>query len=306
MRLQGLAWQTEKSYLGWAARFREHLGDSEPGVIGPQHLRDFLTWLAVERSVSKSTQRLAFNALLSFYRNVLRVDVGHLRGVISTVKRRRLPVVLTREEIETIFSLMDGIALLASKLMYGCGLRLAECINLRVKDLDFRKKMITIRSGKGDKDRVTMLPEALVSGLQSHLEELKAMHMRDRIDGVPGVALPSALETKFQGAGKEWGWYWIFPSPRLSADPRKGIQRRYHIYPTTIQKAFHDAVVRSGITKQASAHSLRHSFATHLLEAGYDIRTIQSLLGHSNVSTTMIYTHVATTNMLGVISPMDR
>ncbi len=260
----------------------------------------------MERNVSKATQRQAFNALLMFYRHVIEVPITSLSDVVPSARQRKLPVVLSRDEVHRIFSFLEGDTLIAAKLMYGCGLRLAECLSLRIKDLDFEKGMITVRSGKGDKDRVTILPDTMKKTLLAHLERIRELHDQDKISGLPGVALPDALEKKYPNGGQEWGWFWIFPSMRLSSDPRSGIQRRFHMYPTTVQKSFHSAVLRADIPKRASVHTLRHSFATHLLEVGYDIRTIQTLLGHSNVSTTMIYTHVAGTNMLGVISPMDR
>ena len=306
MRLRNLSWQTEKAYVGWFRRFGRFVGQREPRDLTEDDLKRFLTWLAVERRVSKATQRLAFNALLMAYRNVMDVPIGSLAEVVPSVRPRKLPVVLSRAEIARIFEHLSGDALLAARLIYGCGLRLSECLSLRVKDIDFEKRMVTVRSGKGDKDRVTILPDTMKEPMMHRLAQLRLIHEQDGIDHLPGVALPEALQTKYPYGGTEWAWFWIFPSMRLSSDPRSGIQRRYHLYPTTIQKAFHTAVLRAQIPKQATVHTLRHSFATHLLEVGYDIRTIQTLLGHSNVSTTMIYTHVAGTNMLGVMSPLDR
>jgi integron integrase len=240
------------------------------------------------------------------YRHVLDVPITSLSEAVPSARPRKLPVVLSRAEIQRILGHLKGDTLLASKLIYGCGLRLTECLSLRVKDIDFDKGMVTVCSGKGDKDRVTILPVALKETMKRRFARLQVLHEQDGIDGLPGVALPGALETKYPNGGVEWGWFWIFPSMRLSSDPRSGVRRRYHLYPTTVQKAFHEAVLRARIDKRASVHTLRHSFATHLLEVGYDIRTIQTLLGHSNVSTTMIYTHVAGANMLAVMSPLDR
>lgn len=232
----------------------------------------------------------------------------NIEGEISAVRarqNRRLPVVLTVKEIEKIFSGMSGANLLMTKLIYGCGLRLHECLQVRVKDIDFEQNMVIIRSGKGDKDRRTVLPEAIRQELIAHLNQVKALYEKDREVKLNGVQLPGALERKYPNAGKEWAWFWLFPSKSLSIDPQTGIVRRHHVYHDAMQRAFKVAVMKSRITKQASVHTLRHSFATHLLEKGYDIRTIQELLGHRNLQTTMIYTHVATKNILGVRSPLD-
>ena len=221
-------------------------------------------------------------------------------------QNRRLPVVLTVNEVEKIFSEMSGINKLMARLIYGCGLRLQECLQLRIKDVDFEQSLVIIRSGKGDKDRRTMLPEAVKEELVKHITETRVIYEKDRNAKLNGVQLPGALERKYPNAGKEWGWFWIFPSQTLSMEPRTGVIRRHHVYHDSLQRAFRNAVIKAGITKQASVHTLRHSFATHLLEDGYDIRTIQELLGHRNLQTTMIYTHVATKNIIGVRSPLDK
>ncbi|MBI5746322.1 MAG: integron integrase, partial [Nitrospirae bacterium] len=220
-------------------------------------------------------------------------------------QRRRLPVVLSIKEITSIFEYMAGTQQLMAMLIYGCGLRLQECLSLRIKDIDLEQNIVIVRSGKGDKDRRTMLPESLKDNLIHHLSEVRAMYDEDRAKDLNGVYLPNALERKYPNAGKEWAWFWLFPSKSLSVDPRSHTVRRHHMHPASLQKAFKTAAGKAGIAKQASVHTLRHSFATHLLEKGYDIRTIQELLGHSNLQTTMIYTHVATKNILGVRSPLD-
>jgi len=225
--------------------------------------------------------------------------------VIPSAGPRRLPVVLSLQEVRRVFQHLEGTHHLAATLIYGAGLRLKECLSLRVKDVDFDRSCLVIRSGKGGKDRQTVLPESLVVALKRHLEQVRLLYERDRRKALAGVALPGALERKCPVAGKEWSWFWVFPSGSLSIEPRTGIVRRHHLYPGTFQRAFREAVRRSGIPKHATVHTLRHSFATHLVERGYDIRTIQELLGHTDVSTTMIYTHVATRNKLGVSSPAD-
>ena len=273
--------------------------------LSEQDLKNFLSFLAVDRKVSAATQRLAFNALLFLYRNILSVAISELATVVPSRVPRRLPVVLTGDEIRKIFEGLNGTFRLMAALIYGGGLRLQECLSLRVKDVDFGRGCLTIRAGKGGKDRETVLPESLVGELKLHLIKVKDLYDRDRRKGMPGVPLSGALESKYASASREWSWFWVFPSKSLSIDPRTRAVLRYHLYPTTLQKAFRDAVRTSGVTKQATIHTLRHSFATHLIEKGYDIRTIQELLGHSDVSTTMIYTHVATRNKLGVASPAD-
>ncbi|MCG8480092.1 MAG: integron integrase [Spirochaetales bacterium] len=275
-------------------------------MLDDSHVRSFLTHLAVERSVATSTQRQAFNAVLFLYRHVLKRDIHSLRSAVFARAKQRLPVVLSRRDIELIFSCMKPPYLLMARLIYGSGLRLSECLALRIKDLNTNEGTITVRSGKGGKDRITVLPKSLVPELREYGRSVRALFDQDRALGNPGVPLPGALAAKYPNAGTEWGWFWLFPSQRLSVDKRTGAAGRYHAYPSSLQRAFHQAVVAARITKRASIHTLRHSFATHLIEVGYDIRTVQELLGHNDVSTTMIYTHVATRNNLGIISPMDR
>lgn len=303
LRLRNRSLSTEKTYLYWIRMFCKHLKGSSPYSLDNSHFTDFMTYLAVERKVSASTQNQAFNAILFFYRHVLDKDVGELSGAMRAKYRRRLPVVLTKQEIAQIFEHLKVNHLLMCKLIYGCGLRLKECLNLRVKDIDFAQNCLTVRSGKGDKE--VLLPESLKNSLQKHLEEVHSLYEEDRSDGLPGVYLPNALGRKYPNAGKEWAWQWVFPSPSLSVDPVTKVVRRHHAYPDALQKRFREAVRKAGIIKRATIHTLRHSFATHLLEGGYDIRTIQELLGHVNLQTTMIYTHVARKNKLGVRSPLD-
>jgi integron integrase len=304
MRLKHFSLRTEKAYLAWLRQFQTFLGGKSCGKVNEQDLKDFLSYLAVEKKVAAATQRLAFNAILFLFRNVMGIEVNGLSTVVPSRIPKRLPVVLTRNEILRVFSHLRKPYLLMAQLMYGGGLRLEECLSLRVKDIDFERGCLTIRAGKGNKDRQTVLPEKIVQEIRRHLLRIHAIHDADRKKGI-AVTLPNALDKKFAGAGLQWPWYWVFPADRPSVDPVSNAPRRYHLYPTTLQKAFRDAVRAAGIVKHASVHTLRHSFATHLIEEGYDIRTIQELLGHTDVSTTMIYTHVATKNKLGVTSPVD-
>lgn len=262
--------------------------------------------MALERKVAASTQNQAFNALLFLFRNVLDRELVDVSETVRAKTRRKLPVVLKKDEINRIFGKLSGIYLLMARLIYGGGLRVQECISLRVKDIDFERSALTVRSGKGDKDRITVLPESLKNDLLAHLLTVKKVYEQDFSHAdAEGVSLPHALERKYPNAGKEWGWFWVFPAAALSDDPRSGKRRRHHVHVTNLQRRFKEAVRAADITPNASVHSLRHSFATHLLEKGYDIRTIQELLGHSNLQTTMIYTHVAGKNILGVSSPLD-
>ena len=305
MRLKHLSYRTEKSYLAWIARFLTFAAPPAAGTLTEEHLKHYLSYLAVERKVAAATQKQAFNALLFLYRKVLGREILGLETVVPSHLPRRLPVVLTKEEIRAVFRHLSGMHRLIAAVIYGGGLRLEECLCLRVKDVDFARGCLVVRAGKGQKDRETVLPERVAGELQRHLLRVRVLHERDRRRGIAGVWLPEALARKYSGAEKEWAWFWLFPSSRLSIDPLTGVVRRFHLYPTTLQKAFQRAVARSGLVKRATVHTLRHSFATHLVEKGYDIRTIQELLGHADVSTTMIYTHVATKNKLGVSSPLD-
>jgi len=305
MRLKHLSYRTEKSYLSWLFRFRAFVQEKDCRELTEHDLKSFLSFLAVEKKVAAATQKIAFNALLFFYRHVLAVEINGLGTVVPSRVARKLPVVLSKEEIRKVFAHLEGTNLLMATIIYGSGMRLEECLSLRVKDIDFSRNCLTIRGGKGNKDRETLLSERVAERLKRHLEQVRALFDKDRRSSVAGVPLPGALDRKYAHAGEEWGWFWVFPSANLCIDPLTRIVRRYHVYATTLQKAFRQAVRDAGIVKHATVHTLRHSFATHLIERGYDIRTIQELLGHSDVSITMIYTHVASRNKLGVTSPAD-
>ncbi|HDT11156.1 MAG TPA: integron integrase [bacterium] len=306
IRLRHYSSQTEKSYLGWIKRFRVFLNDPPPSSIKGEDVKRFLSFLAIRERVSASTQNQAFNALLFLFRYVFQKKLDNVSDAIRAKRTIRLPVVLSSEEIQKIFSYLTGRYLLMAKLIYGCGLRLMECVKLRVKDIDFEKNLLIVRSGKGDKDRTTLLPESIKVPFLSYLEKIKALHKSDLEQGYGETTLPYALKRKYPHAGKEWGWQWVFPSMNLSVDPETRKIKRHHIQPSTLQRAIKNAVRKSGIAKNASCHTLRHSFATHLLEAGYNIRTIQELLGHKNVNTTMIYTHVIRKKYADVKSPLDK
>lgn len=306
LRLEHKSYRTEKTYINWVRRFVEFSADRAPSEITERDLRHYLTYLAVELHVAAATQQQAFNALLYLFRHSLKQEVKGLLQTIRAKKPKRLPVVLSPREIAHIIKTLRSPYSLMAKLIYGSGLRLSECLSLRVHDLDFSSEILTVRSGKGDKDRTTLFPRGLHREMQTYLEELRVFFEDDRRFKRPGVPLPKALGRKHPNAAIEWGWFWLFPSHRLSVEPRTGQALRWHVYSTTLQRQFAIAVKTVGITKAASVHSLRHSFATHLIESGYDIRTVQELLGHSNLQTTMIYTHVASKNKRGVISPLDR
>ena len=304
LRLRHRSFSTEKTYRGWLRRFAAYLCKGRKEV-SQADLKSYLSYLAVESRVSAATQNQAFNALLFAFRYVFDQPVEGLEGTIRSRVRRRLPIVLSQREVALVLSSLSARHKLMASLIYGGGLRLRECLMLRQGDIDFDRYCITVRSGKGDKDRQTILPQKLVNELKGHVTQVRKIFERDGRNRVAGVRLPNALDRKYPHAGKEWTWFWVFPSYKLSVDPVSGITRRHHIYPTTLQKAFKQAVRRAGITKRATVHCMRHSFATHLVESGYDIRTVQELLGHASVQTTMIYTHVAKKNTLGVRSPLE-
>lgn len=306
LRLKQLSHNTERTYLTWLRSFYKYLNGIPPTALETTHIKQYLTYLAAERRVAASTQNQAFNALLFFYRHILGKDVGDIRDVVRARRKRRLPVVLTKNEVDRLLShIPEGVNRLMAQLLYGCGLRLRECVKLRIQNIDFERLRLTVRAGKGDKDRETILPESIIPDLKMQLEKSRLLFEKDRSQDIPGVELPNALERKLPNAGKEWGWQWVFPSYKLSIDPRSRIERRHHIYPSNLQRHVKKAANKARITKRVTVHTLRHSFATHLLENGYDIRTIQELLGHSSVQTTMIYTHVAGKNLMGVRSPLD-
>ena len=304
-RVRHYALTTEDTYHDWCRRFILFHNKRHPNEMGAAEINAFLTHLAVAGQVAASLQNQAFCAILFLYREVLQVDPGRIEGVIRARRSKRLPVVLTKPEVQIVLREFDGTYSLMAQLLYGSGLRLLECLRLRVKDLDFTRNEVTVRQGKGNKDRVTMLPESLKPKLLEHLERVRRLHGKDLAQGYGAVYLPEALSRKFPGAATEWKWQFVFPSSTRSADPRTGIVSRYHTHEGSVSRAITVAVRASGIGKRATSHSFRHSFATHLLEVGYDIRTIQKLLGHSDVSTTMIYVHVLSKGGLGVKSPLD-
>jgi integron integrase len=297
--------RTEQAYCLWVRRFIRFHGLRHPAEMSGPEINAFVTHLAVAERVSASTQTQALSALLFFYRRVLGRDVDDLGELIRARHARRLPVVLTRDEVKAILAQLEVDRRLAASLMYGSGLRLMECLRLRTQDIELTRGEITVRDGKGGKDRVTMLPQAVRPALHEQLAVACAIHRQDLADGWGRVELPAALVRKYPNAAAEWRWQWVFPQQRRWTNPTTGAQGRHHLHETIIQRAMHDAVRRAGVTKHAACHTLRHSFATHLLEAGYDIRTIQELLGHKDVRTTMIYTHVLNRGGQGVRSPFD-
>jgi integron integrase len=299
--------RTEQSYVDWIRRFILFHNKRHPRDMAEAEVTQFLTHLARDGRVAASTQNQALSALLFLYKQVLKQEIGWLEGVERAKRSARLPVVLTRDEVHKIFAHLHGTPRLMAGLLYGSGLRLMECVRLRVKDIDFGYARITVRDGKGAKDRVTMLAVNLAKPLERHLKKVQAQHEEDLEAGFGSVFLPNAIARKYPRAAKEWAWQYVFPSSRLSFDPRcpEAVKQRHHIDETLLQDAVKKAVRASGITKPATCHTLRHSFATHLLERGYDIRTVQELLGHKDVSTTMIYTHVLNKPGIGVKSPLD-
>ena len=297
--------RTEETYLDWIRRFLVFGRPRSRDELDSNLVKDYLTYLATERRVSANTQNQALNALVFVFREVLERGRVELEGVTRAAEKRRLPVVLTKGEIKRLLATMENPQRLMAELMYGTGLRLMECVRLRVKDVDFEALQVVVRNGKGDKDRVTTLPVTLVEKLSVHLAEVRALHERDLSNGLGATYLPEALDRKWPNAAKEWKWQYVFPSSRISEDIRAGVVRRHHTHENTLQRAVTNAAKDAQIHKRVSCHTLRHSFATHLLEAGYDIRTVQELLGHNDVSTTMIYTHVLNRPGLTVRSPLD-
>lgn len=305
IRTRHLSASTEQAYVGWIKRFILSHRNRHPVEMGEQEIAGFLSSLATVRRVSASTQNQALNALLFLYHEVLGKTIGLVQGVVRAKRPRRLPVVLTREEVGWLLACLEGAPWLMAMLLYGAGLRLMECCRLRVKDIDFSKNQIVVRAGKGDKDRYTMLPAAAKDPLLRHLQAVKRRHEEDLGQGMGRVSLPDALEHKYPNAGKEWGWQWVFPATSQYIDRLTGEKRRHHLHESVLQKAVKDARLMAGLSKPAGPHTMRHCFATHLLEDGYDIRTVQELLGHTDVSTTMIYTHVLNRGGRGVRSPVD-
>jgi integron integrase len=297
--------RTRKTYRIWAERFVASQAGTDPSAWNEADINRFLTELAVKERVSASTQNQALAALLFLFRSVLNRSVGDLGHVIRARKPERLPVVMTRAEVRAVLEKMSGEKKLAAGLMYGAGLRLNECLSLRVQDIDFERNEILVRNGKGAKDRITMLPESMKAALTEQLEKVKALHDKDLSGGWGAVPLPGALDRKYPNAATDWKWQWMFPQERRWVNKETGREGRHHMDVSLMQRAVHQAAQNAGLTKRVSCHTFRHSFATHLIESGYDIRTVQELLGHNDVKTTMIYTHVLNSGPLGVKSPMD-
>jgi integron integrase len=306
LRVKHYSIRTEQTYVDWIKRYIYFHGKRHPKDMEARDIEAFLTHLAVAGKVSASTQNQAKSAILFLYREVLAIQLPWLDNVTQAKAPKRLPVVLTVSEVQAVLSRFSGTHALIASLLYGGGMRLMEAVRLRVKDVDFARHEILVREGKGFKDRVTMLPEAVVAQLKAHLVKVKSLHDEDVTQGYGEVYLPFALDKKYPNAAREWGWQYCFPSKNRSVDPRSGKTRRHHVDEKGVQRAMKQAVRDAGLVKPATPHTLRHSFATHLLQAGYDIRTVQELLGHSDVSTTMIYTHVLNKGGKGVVSPLDR
>ena len=307
MRLHHYSIHTERTYCDWIKRYvRYHSMTNRQDLIdGEAKIEAFLTHLAVDKTVSPSTQNQAMNALVFLYKQVLKKPLDGKINAVRARKKVNVPVVMTREEVASIIALMEGTPQLAVKLLYGSGLRILEALRLRAQDIDYEFKQITVRSGKGAKDRVTPLPSSVIPLLKNHLLRVKVIHEQDLNQGYGEVYMPYALARKYPNAAKEWNWQYVFPARNLANDPRSSKVRRHHVDPSVINKAIKVAVRKTGLTKRISAHTFRHSFATHLLQRGTDIRTIQSLLGHKDVATTMIYTHVLQQGGHGVLSPLD-
>ncbi len=305
LRTRHYSRSTEQAYVHWTRRFIFYNGLRHPAEMGEVEINAFLTHLAVDKKVSASTQNQALSALLFLYRHVLGRDVGNLGDVVRAKRPKRLPVILTRDEVRAILAHAPPERSLVLRLLDGAGLRLMEGLCLRVKDLDFEQCQLTVRGGKGDRDRITMIPRALKTPLIEHLKRVRQIHARDLAAGWGRVVLPHALDRKYVNANVEWGWQWVFPQDHRWTNPQTQEQGRHHVDATLVQRAFRIALNASGVAKHATCHTLRHSFATHLLESGYDLRTIQELLGHKDLKTTMIYTHVLNRGTLGVKSPAD-
>lgn len=306
IRLRHYSIRTESVYMEWVRRFIRFHNYRHPLEMGGPEVEAFLTHLAVRRDVSVSTQNQALSSILFLYQKVLHVELPWLENVVRAKRPQRLPVVLTQAEVSSVLSQLDGSMWLIANLLYGSGMRLMEVLRLRVKDVEFARHEIVIRDGKGNKDRITMLPLTLAMPLKLHLERVRALHQQDLNEGFGVTKLPYALARKYPHAASDWGWQFVFPSKNRSEDPRSGNIYRHHVHEKTVQRAVRNAVRAVGLTKPATPHTLRHSFATHLLESGQDIRTVQELLGHADVKTTQIYTHVLNRGGLAVISPLDR
>lgn len=306
LRSRHYSLRTERAYVLWVRRFVAFHGRRSPRELGGAEVTAFLSALANRGNVAAATQNQALAAILFLYREVLALDLPWLAEIVRAKKPRRLPTVLTAAEVQSLLSRIDGIHGLMARLMYGTGMRISECVALRVKDIDLERREIVVRQGKGGKDRMTVLPASLLEPMKMQLSRSRLVFEADRRAGVPGVELPYALERKYPGAGRMWGWHWAFPQDHLSVDPRSRIRRRHHYYEQTLARAITAAARQCALAKPVTSHTLRHSFATHLMQQGYDIRTIQELLGHKDVSTTMVYTHVLNRGGRGVVSPLDR
>lgn len=306
IRLRHYSIRTEHTYIDWTRRYVNFHGLRHPAEMGAPEINAFLSHLAVDQNVAASTQNQALNALVFLYKRVLNADVGDLGKVVRAKKPKRLPVVLSVEETASLLGHLEGTRRLMAELLYGTGMRIIEVLRLRVKDVDFGRNMITIRDGKGQKDRTVMLPVEIKGELAAHLERVREVHERDLAEGCGTVHLPFALERKYPNANREWGWKYVFPAGKFSVDPRSGRRQRHHVYESVLQKALKTATREAGICKAVHAHCLRHSFATHLLESGESLRTVQKLLGHEDIRTTAIYTHVLQTGPCAVGSPLGR
>jgi integron integrase len=306
IRIKHYSIRTEEAYVSWIKDYIYYHNKKHPVNLTEEHISEYLTYLATKRNVAASTQNQAMSAILFLYKEVLMHDILKLPKTVYAQKPEKLPVVFTVDEIKKIFTFIDDKYKLMAGLLYGCGLRLMECIRLRVKDVDFQYKQITVRSGKGNKDRITPLSDKIIQPLMKHLEKVKLIHEQDIKRGFGNVYLPFALQRKYPNANKEWGWQYVFPATKLATDPRTGIKRRHHLDEAVLQRAVKKAIRDSEISKPGSCHTLRHSFATHLLEDGYDIRTVQELLGHKDIRTTMIYTHVLHRGGFAVRSPIEK
>ena len=305
LRIRHYSLRTEKSYLQWIRKYIYFHGKKHPKEMGEKEISHFLSYLAVEKKVSASTQNQALCAIVFLYKNVLKMKPGNFEELVWAKKSKHVPVVFTRNEVRCILDQLNGMHLIMVMLLYGAGLRLTECLHLRVKDIDFDYNRIIVRNAKGDKDRIVPLPQKLKEPLKEHLLRVQKRHQQDIADGFGSVYLPYALERKYPRTCRNWAWQYVFPATRISTDPLTGVRRRHHLYDTVLQKVVKNAIRKAGIHKHAGCHTFRHSFATHLLEDGYDIRTVQELLGHNDVKTTMIYTHVLNKGGLAVKSPAD-
>ena len=305
IRIRYYSINTERTYIGWTRKLAQYLNWKAPINVNSIDIKNFLTYLAVNRNVAASTQKQAFNSFLFLFKHIFMRDFEDIRDTPRAKNKRRLPIVLSINEIKKLFKYVNDNYKLHIELLYGTGIRISECVGLRVKDIDFERNLIMIKSGKGDKDRITLLPQNLKNRLLLQKKHISSLHIKDLSNGYGSVQLPNELKRKYPNAPKEVGWQWFFPAAGISTDPRSGFKGRYHIFASTIQKHLRSAVIASEINKKIGCHTLRHSFATHLLEAGCDIRKIQELLGHKSIETTMVYTHVTNKRFEGIKSPLD-